>query len=206
MNAVPDRMSAQDRREQILLAAAAVFGERGYAGGTTDAIAKQAGISQAYVVRMFGSKEKLFSAVGKMASERIIEGFRAAIAEFPESATDQQKQQAMGEAYADLMEDRGLLLCLLQLFSQGHDPVLGPQGRRCFLDVFRVVRDEAGLSPQVAVQFFASGMLMMILMAMRMQDATTDLDAAQFLSVVLGPLEAQVVPLMSQPPLDDARR
>src|SRR6187399_1332625 len=107
MNAVPDRMSAQDRREQILLAAAAVFGERGYAGGTTDAIAKQAGISQAYVVRMFGSKEKLFSAVGEMASERIIEGFRAAIAEFPESATDQQKQQAMGEAYADLMEDRG---------------------------------------------------------------------------------------------------
>ncbi|MGC4175489.1 TetR/AcrR family transcriptional regulator [Demequina sp.] len=206
MNASPDRMSAEDRREQIILAAAAVFGERGYAGGTTDAIAKQAGISQAYVVRMFGTKEKLFSAVGQMANDRIVGAFRAAIATFPPGASDQQKQQAMGDAYASLMQDRGLLLSLLQLFSQGHDPVLGVQARQCFLDVFRVVRDEAGLGPQVAVEFFARGMLMMILMAMRMQDATSDLDAAQFLSVVLGPLEAQVVPLLAQPPLGDARR
>jgi AcrR family transcriptional regulator len=206
MNASSDRMTSEDRREQILLAAAAVFGERGYAGGTTDAIAKQAGISQAYVVRMFGTKEKLFSAVGDMANARIVAAFRAAIATFPEGASDQDKQQAMGQAYADLMEDRGLLLSLLQLFSQGHDPVLGPQARRCFLDVFRVVRDEAGLGPQVAVEFFSRGMLMMILMAMRMQDATTDLDAAQFLSIVLGPLESQVVQLLSQPPLEDARR
>jgi hypothetical protein len=141
-----------------------------------------------------------------MANARIVAAFRAAIATFPEGASDQDKQQAMGQAYADLMEDRGLLLSLLQLFSQGHDPVLGPQARRCFLDVFRVVRDEAGLGPQVAVEFFSRGMLMMILMAMRMQDATTDLDAAQFLSIVLGPLESQVVQLLSQPPLEDARR
>ena len=57
------RLTPTDRREQILEAATVVFGERGYAGGTTDAIARAAGISQAYVVRMFGSKEDLFLAV-----------------------------------------------------------------------------------------------------------------------------------------------
>ena len=199
-------MSADDRREQIIMAAAAVFGERGYVGGTTDAIARQAGISQAYVVRMFGTKEKLFSAVGQVARTRVIEAFRGAIATLPPEATPLEKQQAMGEAYATLILDRGLLLSLLQLFAQGADPVLGPQARQCFLDVFRVVRDEAGLGPQIATEFFGRGMLISILMAMRMQDAAADLDAGQLLSVVLGPVEPQFVELMTQPPLPDARR
>ena len=80
-------MSAEDRRDQIIVAAAAVFGERGYVGGTTDQVARQAGISQAYVVRMFGSKEKLFAAVGDYATARVIGAFRGAIATFPDGAT-----------------------------------------------------------------------------------------------------------------------
>ena len=39
-----DRIPATERREQILEAAAGVFGEQGYAGATTDRIARQAGI------------------------------------------------------------------------------------------------------------------------------------------------------------------
>ena len=52
----------------MLIAASNVFGNLGYAGATTDAIAKAAGVSQAYVVRTFGSKENLFAE----ASERAI--------------------------------------------------------------------------------------------------------------------------------------
>jgi len=207
MNAAPDRMSAEERRAQIILAAAAVFGERGYAGGTTDAIAKQAGISQAYVVRMFGSKERLFSEVGKTARARIIAAFREAIAAFPPDATDIEKQARMGGAYSTLMTDRGLLLSLLQLFSQGHDPVLGPQARECYLDVYRVVRDEAGLGPQAATEFFSRGMLVSVLLALRLQDAaSTDADAAQLLSAAFGPTEPQFVAFLSHPPLGEARR
>src|SRR3954452_23641811 len=54
------RMRAVDRRERILAAAAEVFGRRGYVGATTDQIARAAGISQPYVVRMFGSRKALF--------------------------------------------------------------------------------------------------------------------------------------------------
>lgn len=206
MNATIDRMSADDRRAQIIAAAAEVFGERGYAGGTTDAIAKQAGISQAYVVRMFGTKEKLFSAVGEVGRDRVVGAFRDAIARFPEGATSVEKQSMLGLAYTSLIEDRGLLLSLLQLFAQGHDPVLGEQARACFLDVFRVIRDEAGLGPQVATDFFSRGMLITILMAMRMPDAVADPDAAQLIATALGPAEPVLLQLMTRPPLPDARR
>jgi len=206
MNAAPDRMTSEDRRAQIISAAAEVFGERGYAGGTTDAIARQAGISQAYVVRMFGTKEKLFSEVGEKGSTAVIAAFRDAIAGFPEGASDIDKQSMLGLAYTQLIEDRGLLLSLLQLFSQGHDPVLGKQARTCFLDVYRVVRDEAGLGPRLATEFFSRGMLITVLMAMRMPDAVGDLDAAQLLTTALGPAEPVLLEIMSRPPLPDARR
>ena len=81
------RLSSDDRREQILDAATAVFGERGYVGGTTDAIARAAGISQAYVVRMFGSKEDLFAEVCARAGQRVADAFRASIAQFAPDAT-----------------------------------------------------------------------------------------------------------------------
>ncbi|MBN8883980.1 MAG: helix-turn-helix transcriptional regulator, partial [Salana multivorans] len=47
-------MRGSERRELVLSAAAEVFGERGYVGATTDAVARAAGVSQPYVVRMFG--------------------------------------------------------------------------------------------------------------------------------------------------------
>ena len=39
-SSTPKRLPAAERREQMLSAASIVFGERGYAGTTTDAIAK----------------------------------------------------------------------------------------------------------------------------------------------------------------------
>ena len=49
-------MSADDRRELVLAAATRAFARGGYAGTSTDAVAKEAGVSQPYVVRIFGTK------------------------------------------------------------------------------------------------------------------------------------------------------
>lgn len=65
----------------MLEAASLVFGERGYEGTTTDAVARAAGVSQAYIVRMFGSKQALFTEVAQRALARIEEAFRAAAAD-----------------------------------------------------------------------------------------------------------------------------
>src|ERR1700710_507693 len=76
------RMTAVERREAILDAASAVFGQRGYFGATTDQVARAAGISQPYVVRMFGSKEALFLAVIERAKSSLLQSFRAALADW----------------------------------------------------------------------------------------------------------------------------
>ena len=69
------RMSAEARRELILAAATRAFAEQGYAATTTDTVAREAGVSQPYVVRMFGTKLRLFVEVFGHAAERIIEAF-----------------------------------------------------------------------------------------------------------------------------------
>src|SRR5262245_9101334 len=51
-----------DREQQILDAAVAGFGERGYAHASMAAIARRAGISKPLVYEYFGSKEGLYLA------------------------------------------------------------------------------------------------------------------------------------------------
>ncbi|WP_084039138.1 TetR/AcrR family transcriptional regulator [Demequina sp. NBRC 110053] len=201
------RLTAEERREQILAAASVVFGERGYAGGTTDAIAKEAGVSQAYVVRMFGGKENLFRAAADRAAARVRFAFRDTIAGFRGDEDLDEKRLALSMAYIGLMADRGLLLTLLHLFSLGHDPVLGPVARDCFLDVFRVVRDEAGFTGPEATEFFSRGMLTTVLLAMRIPDSAGRPEADELMSCAFGERTTDLISLMQgQVPLDDAAR
>lgn len=201
------RLSAEDRRQQILAAASTVFGERGYVGGTTDAIAREAGVSQAYVVRMFGSKENLFREAAGRASEMVITAFRDTNAQFSGDETSEQKRMALSIAYAQLMSDRGTLLTLLQLFSLGHDATFGPIARECFLNVYRVTRDEIGMEAQEASEFFSRGMLTTVLLAMRMPDAKDDPAAMDLMSCTFGGQTTDLIGLMQmQAPLKDGPR
>jgi len=158
------RMPADQRRESILSAATEVFGERGYVGATTDAVAKAAGVSQPYVVRMFGTKENLFLEVLQRSLGRLISTFRAVIADGPHDDVHELKAR-IALSYADLLEDRGLLLSLMQAFMLGADPVIGPAARDGFLQVYRLVRDEAGFTPELAGEFLSGGMLLNTLVA-----------------------------------------
>jgi TetR/AcrR family transcriptional regulator len=193
-----ERIPAAERREQILAAASVVFGERGYSGATTDQVAKAAGISQPYVVRMFGTKENLFLEVLARALERLVASFRQIIAEPREPGDDEAELLAarLGAAYVDLIEDRGILLSLMQAFiSGGHNPVVGAKARAGFLEIYRMLRDEAGFPPDTIREFLADGMLFNTLLAIRLPDIfDEDPDAAELmrctfrgkLDVVLG--------------------
>jgi TetR/AcrR family transcriptional regulator len=167
------RMPAGERRESILEAATAVFGERGYIGATTDAVAKAAGVSQPYVVRMFGTKEQLFLEVLHRALDKLLATFRSVIAEH--GAGGKQGLGALiGSAYADLLRDRGLLLSLMQAFMLGTDPVVGAAARAGFLQVYTVLRDEAGFTAEEADAFLAHGMLLNTLVAIGMAGEYAD--------------------------------
>ncbi|WP_410869796.1 TetR/AcrR family transcriptional regulator [Nocardia sp. A7] len=59
------------RMEQILHAAAQVFGERGYENATTNAIATAAGISPGSLYQYFRNKEELAAALAELYRERL---------------------------------------------------------------------------------------------------------------------------------------
>ena len=58
--ATTTRKTAEIRREEILAVALEEFGEHGLDGTSTEDIARQAGISQPYVFRLFGTKKELY--------------------------------------------------------------------------------------------------------------------------------------------------
>jgi AcrR family transcriptional regulator len=162
MASTSDRISATERREQILDAATRVFGEQGYYGATTDRIAREAGISQPYVLRLFGSKERLFIDVLEGVCTRILESFDDAITEAPEGVDD--IRPFIGDAYVSLVKtERGILLSLMQGFILGHDPAIGPVARAGFMRIYDRLR--AVMPADEAMRFMAQGMLINTLIA-----------------------------------------
>jgi len=181
-------MRSEDRRELVLAAATAVFGERGYFGATTDQVAKAAGVSQPYVVRMFGSKEELFLAVVGRALERLLATFRSAIAEAGPAGSSgvTAVTDRMAQSYAELLADRGLLLSLMHGFLLGTEPVIGERMRDGFGQIYALLRDEAGLSPEEARVFLADGMLLNTLVSLQLaREVDTDAAFAELLACAL---------------------
>ena len=177
------RMKSEDRRELILDAALGVFGDFGYIGATTDQVARAAGVSQPYVVRMFGSKERLFLETLERAVARLRTAFRVAIAD---TENPMGMQERVGRAYVDLVSDRGLLLTMMHAFVMGSDPMIGRASRECVLGVYTLLRDEAGFTPAEVHGFLAQGMLINTLVGVRMSDDfETNPIAAELLQTAL---------------------
>jgi AcrR family transcriptional regulator len=154
------RMSGNERRDQILRAALTVFAEGGYTGTSTDRVARAAGVSQPYVVRLFGSKAELFSQVYAHASRRVLDAL-AAVPAGPDAG------EQMGEAYVRLLEDRDLLMVTMHGFVAGADPAIGAIARHTLAEAFRLYRERTGGTDDEARVFVAHGMLINVLVATR---------------------------------------
>jgi len=63
MATAPPRLTAADRREQILAVATTLFARKGFNGTTTKEVAAKAGVTEALIFRHFPSKEELYWAV-----------------------------------------------------------------------------------------------------------------------------------------------
>jgi AcrR family transcriptional regulator len=150
--------TAEERRVELIDAAVKVFAERGYAAGTMD-IAKAAGISQAYLFRLFPTKPELFVAAYEIASKRMAAAFTEAANRA--RAEGREPLQEMGHAYGDLIDrDRDLLR--MQLHAQvaaGTEPLVRDAVQRCFGELYELVQRESGASPDDLQPWFAHGML-----------------------------------------------
>jgi AcrR family transcriptional regulator len=154
------RLTAEERSEQLIVAAVTAFSTGGYAGTTTDQVARLAGVSQPYVIRLFGTKQALFIATVEHASARVEQQFRAAAAIKPDL-------ESLGQAYDEILAERELVTVLLHGFSAGSDPAIGPVVRRCFGRIYSTVREITGASTGEAREFMAMGMLLSVLDAMQ---------------------------------------
>lgn len=143
------RMSADERREQVLGAAIRAFARSGYVGTSTDHVAREAGVSQPYVVRMFGTKLDLFLAVFERATDRIKDAFDQVLSDGPFDPESEDDWKRLGAAYTGLLADRDLLLVMMHGFAAGSEPSIGRQGRRCMGEIFELIRS-TGCTPERA--------------------------------------------------------
>ncbi len=150
-------MSGAERREQILDAARTVFADRGF-GATTDEVARAVGVSQPYVVRLFGSKRGLVLEAYRDASTAVLDAF-AAVPPGPQAG------QQMGDAYGRFLADRDRLMLLMHGFIAGADPEIGALARHTLGEVYRLFRERTGGSEDDARAFVAQGMLLNVLVA-----------------------------------------
>jgi AcrR family transcriptional regulator len=157
------RLSADERREQVLDAAVEEFGERGYHAASTASIAKRAGISQPYIYALFADKRELFVAV----HDRVTEEIRRTFIEAARGASGPEEAlEAMGKAYRPLMENPRHLSAQLQCYAAAAgDPELrahvGARFRSLVEDVARV----SGADPAAVAGFFACGMYINVALA-----------------------------------------
>ena len=169
------RMSAEERREHVLEAATRAFARSGFAGTSTDAVAREAGVSQPYVVRIFGTKQDLFLEVFARAGRRIEEAFGAVVAEKGFDGAREADREKLGAAYTDLLADRDMTLCLMHGFTAGDNEEIGAAGRASMGRIFAMLRD-SGMSEDDVRDFIAYGMLLNVLMAMRAPEHADDGD------------------------------
>jgi AcrR family transcriptional regulator len=159
------RMGADERRALVVKAALTEFARSGFAGTSTEDIAKRAGISQPYVFRLFATKRDLFIAVVTSCFDRVYNAFLAAA----DGKVGVEAMQAMGTEYGVLLQDRELLLAQMHAYAACDDPDIREASRNGYRRLWLLVQRATGLPDEAVVQFFATGMLINVAAAMDLQ-------------------------------------
>ena len=153
------RISADERREIVVEVASEEFAKRGLHGTPTQDIAERAGISHAYLFRLFPTKTDLFIAVTERCFQVVTDTFAKA-AEGTEPG--EERLHAMGHAYVELLADRNRLLVQLQSYSACDDPRVREAVQRSWEELYTFVERESRVGREELRGFFATGMLLTV--------------------------------------------
>ena len=150
------RMTADERREQLLAIASEEFALRGLHGTSAETIARRADISQPYLFRLYGTKKGLFVAAVKGAYRRVAEAFTQASG----GLSGRESLFAMGNAYTELLTERTALLIMLHGFAACDDADVREIVRTEFGMLWRTVESVSGEPPEQVRRFLATGLLL----------------------------------------------
>ena len=161
------RLTAAERRNDLLDAALIEFADRGFEGTSTEDIAKRAGISQPYLFRLFGTKKDLYIASVGRCYRDTLELFQRAA----EGKRGEEALHAIGTAYMEQLEtNRVWLRAQMQGYAASEDPDIRRVVREGFGDLVAYVRRVSGLDWPHIWQFFATGMLLNVLSSMQVTE------------------------------------
>jgi AcrR family transcriptional regulator len=155
------RLTAEERREEVVAAASTEFAATGYAGTATDSIARRAGVSQPYLFQLFGTKRDLFIAAVEDCFERTSRSFedtgkRARAAGLSPNRILEQ----MGHGYIRLLQaDPNVLRLQLQAYAACNDAEVRRSVRRSYKALWQTAAEQSGADQAGLRDFFAMGML-----------------------------------------------
>jgi AcrR family transcriptional regulator len=156
---VSGNLKRPERREQVLMAAMRAFARTGYHGTSTTEIAREADISQGYVLHLFETKEQLFLAALHRAGEVILAQMRGIGLE--SFALDR-----FTERYGRTVLDETVMSVLLQGFAASSVPAVGAYVRALLADMYQVLVERSNSSPEEARDYLARGLLIITVLAM----------------------------------------
>ncbi|MEL4319978.1 TetR/AcrR family transcriptional regulator [Leifsonia sp. YIM 134122] len=161
--------TAEIRKPVVAASAVREFARGGYHSTTIAAVANEAGISPAYVFKLFPSKEKLFVVALEACFAQVVEalsaGADAAVDQSPEAVLD-----AMGAAYSDLIRDRTLLMLQVHAQSAAEIPEIGQALRNGLAKVTAFAQGRSGADDEAVQHFIAYGQLCHLIVTARIDE------------------------------------
>ena len=162
------RLTADERREEIVAAALHPFADGGYTGTSTETIARAVGVSQPYLFQLVGTKRELFLAVVRHGFQRTRGVFHEAARRRPTDDQECSVLDLMGKAYMQLLSDTDLLRVQLQAYAACGDDDVRQVVREEFAALYLAVKEDSGASNEEIHQFFAEGMLLNVAAALEL--------------------------------------
>ena len=152
------RLSAQERRADLLEAAVIEFAESGYHGTRTADIAARAGVSQPYVYALFPDKRALFLACHDWTTGRIKEALEKASADL---SSDEDIEQALNDSYQSLFDEhpQQVLFQVQAHAAAAADPEIRAQVRQRFMELIELSERLNGAPRDLVLRHVARSML-----------------------------------------------
>jgi AcrR family transcriptional regulator len=149
-------MGADERRELVLSAARSEFSARGLHGGSTNAIADAAGISQPYLFQLYRTKRELFTAV----VDRYFDETSEALRDAADRAGKEDVFGALARGYLERLaaDGEGLMLFMQALAASG-DPEVQARVRERFGELYHYVERVSGANDEAVRTLFAYALL-----------------------------------------------
>lgn len=163
--------SSESRRRAVIDSAVHTFAVGGYLGTPTTAVAEHAGISPAYVFKLFPTKTSLFVAAVDRCFDLILAALADGAAASP-SSEPEDLLSAMGGAYARLISDRDLLLLQVQALSASEVPQIREAMITGTGRIAEFARSTSGGSDAQIQEFMARGQLCHMITMLGIADLT----------------------------------